>query len=154
MASPNLVMKLKSFPPPPGLESEPEEMNDARINLVDIKGTLCVTDVRSMIETSVLEIWALTESRNEVDNNNGRGIWVKQYNLRMEIPLPDPEGVGTPLVFQKSSSKGDVVILSPVSDMYYIFDVEEGRLVREITVVSGKRTLTTLGFRWQSFLTL
>ncbi|CAI9107090.1 OLC1v1006372C1 [Oldenlandia corymbosa var. corymbosa] len=140
--------------PPPGWATDIESMlnNHVWVNLLDIKDTLCVTDVSIMVETSVLEIWALREAvRNEAVRSDGDSrIWVKDYCIKMDIPLPTLQ-IYQRLILQKSSSDGDIVMVSPLPDKLYIFNVEKGCLVKEL---NGKVSAWSRGFCWESFLSL
>ncbi|CAI9092799.1 OLC1v1028132C1 [Oldenlandia corymbosa var. corymbosa] len=145
-----LCMDIKSekfdiIPPPPGWEIETDNMKDDWIRLVDIKGTLCVTDWSVLMKDSVLEFWAL--------KGGPRDCWVKEISIDMEIGFPGVE-LNSRVMFFKSSKEGDIVMCSSVPNKFYIFNVDKGRLVRVTDGFFDEDSTLLLGFCWESFYTL
>lgn len=98
-------------PPNSTFLSNPPKLCHYPIALIDLKGSPCVVDMETLSRCNVLELWAFKYN----------SCWVKELNIKLDFKLPKT----LPFIAAKSSRDGDLIMESPVSGKYYLFNVEK-----------------------------
>ncbi|CAI9101826.1 OLC1v1039242C1 [Oldenlandia corymbosa var. corymbosa] len=78
--------------------------DDNSFRLIEVKGTMCLTDFSAVCMTKTLELWALRLDK-----------WVTEYKVELEFPLPMPGSSRFATrnwydIHPKSSGEGELII--------------------------------------------
>ncbi|CAI9097795.1 OLC1v1034291C1 [Oldenlandia corymbosa var. corymbosa] len=148
-------------PSTPFWESHPN-LRSEFISLIDVKGSLCLTEGEAIWRTGVFELWAwkLMDDKSSCSCTSSTSTstswgWMKEYSIKLEFPVCI---VSSPIIVHpKSSREGEFILRLRTLDSinYFLYHPDKNRfrlLQTPPSLAFGCSYEASLGFYWESGL--